>query len=119
MLFQSVVLPCQYSTSSTQKAVVQWWYKSYCADRTRDSFSLRDSLAVHASELGSSSHLECADSSRTVHIVASGQGTSLTLSPPYKGRDISIINRNDALTICLLADVIASKIVCEHLKYKA
>lgn len=99
MLFQSVVLPCQYSTPSSQKAVVQWWYKSYCTDRTRDSFSLRDSLAVHASELGSNSHLECADSSRTVYIVASGQGTSQTLSPQYKGRDISIVNRNDYLFV--------------------
>ncbi|XP_041939496.1 immunoglobulin-like domain-containing receptor 2 isoform X1 [Alosa sapidissima] len=94
-LFQSVVLPCQYSTPSTQKAVVQWWYKSYCTDRTRDSFSFPESLGVRASELGSKSHLECADSTRTVHIVASGQGASQTLSPQYKGRDISIINQAD------------------------
>ncbi|XP_031416101.1 immunoglobulin-like domain-containing receptor 2 isoform X2 [Clupea harengus] len=95
MLFQSVVLPCQYSTPSSQKAVVQWYYKSYCTDRTRDSFSFPESLGVHSSELGTNSHLDCADSSRTVHIVASGQGASQTLSPQYKGRDISIINQAD------------------------
>ncbi|KAK7898329.1 hypothetical protein WMY93_019182 [Mugilogobius chulae] len=44
VLFQSVVLPCQYTSVSTQTPVVQWVYKSYCRDRTRDSFSFSDSL---------------------------------------------------------------------------
>ncbi|TNN60891.1 Immunoglobulin-like domain-containing receptor 2 [Liparis tanakae] len=65
MLFQSVVLPCQYQTASTQAPVVQWWYKSYCRDRTRESFTLPETLGVQASELGATSHLECSDSSRT------------------------------------------------------
>ncbi|XP_035533102.1 immunoglobulin-like domain-containing receptor 2 isoform X4 [Morone saxatilis] len=95
MLFQSVVLPCQYQTASTQNPVVQWWYKSYCRDRTRESFSLPESLGVHASELGATSHLECSDSSRTVRVVASAQGKSMTLAEHYKGRDIAIINKAD------------------------
>ncbi|XP_076838713.1 immunoglobulin-like domain-containing receptor 2 isoform X3 [Brachyhypopomus gauderio] len=95
MLFQSVVLPCQYSTVSTQTPVVQWWYKSYCRDRTRDAFSFPDNLVVRVSELGANSHLDCADSSRTVRIVASRQGASFTLAEYYKGRDISIINKAD------------------------
>ncbi|KAM3607236.1 uncharacterized protein V6R79_003937 [Siganus canaliculatus] len=95
MLFQSVVLPCQYQTASTQMPVVQWWYKSYCRDRTRESFTLPESLAVQASELGATSHLECSDSSRTVRVVASAQGASMTLAEHYKGRDISIINKAD------------------------
>ncbi|XP_023690432.1 immunoglobulin-like domain-containing receptor 2 isoform X1 [Paramormyrops kingsleyae] len=95
MLFQSVVLPCQYSSASSQTPVVQWWYKSYCHDRTYDAFSFHKSLGLHASELGPTSHLDCSDSSRTVRIVASGQGHSLTLSEYYKGRDISIINKAD------------------------
>lgn len=94
MLFQSVVLPCQYQTASTQTPVVQWWYKSYCRDRSRESFSLPESLAVQASELGGASHLECSDSSRTVRVVASAQGASMTLAEHYKGRDISIVNSN-------------------------
>ncbi|KAM7407226.1 hypothetical protein PAMA_003113 [Pampus argenteus] len=95
MLFQSVVLPCQYQTASTQPPVVQWWYKSYCQDRTRESFTLSESLGIHASELGATSHLECSDNSRTVHIVASAQGASMTLAEHYKGRDIAIINKAD------------------------
>ncbi|XP_034041755.1 immunoglobulin-like domain-containing receptor 2 [Thalassophryne amazonica] len=95
MLFQSVVLPCHYHTPSVQTPVVQWWYKSYCRDRTRDSFTLSESLGVHASELGASSQLECADSRRTVRVVASAQGPSITLAEHYKGRDITIINKAD------------------------
>lgn len=92
MLFQSVVLPCQYQTASSQAPVVQWWYKSYCRDRTRESFTLPESLAIQTSELGATSHLECSDTSRTVRVVASAQGASLTLAEHYKGRDITIIN---------------------------
>ncbi|XP_026151571.1 immunoglobulin-like domain-containing receptor 2 isoform X2 [Mastacembelus armatus] len=95
MLFQSVVLPCQYQTASTQTPVVQWWYKSYCRDRTRESFTLPEKLGIQASELGATSHLECSDSGRTVRIVASAQGASMTLAEHYKGRDISIINKAD------------------------
>ncbi|KAG7503903.1 immunoglobulin-like domain-containing receptor 2 isoform X1 [Solea senegalensis] len=95
MLFQSVVLPCQYQTASTQVPVVQWWYKSYCRDRTRESFSLPENLGVQASDLGPSSHLECSDSSRTVRVVASMQGASMTLAEHYKGRDIAIVNKAD------------------------
>ncbi|KAM9709402.1 immunoglobulin-like domain-containing receptor 2 isoform 2-T2 [Menidia menidia] len=95
MLFQSVVLPCQYQTASIQAPVVQWWYKSYCRDRTRDSFTLPETLGIKTSELGATSHLECSDSSRTVRVVASAQGASLTLAEHYKGRDITIINKAD------------------------
>ncbi len=97
MLFSSIVLPCHYTTHSSQTAVVQWWYKSYCTDRTRDSFTFPESLGVHVSDLGASSHLDCSDNSRTVRIVASAQGPSMTLAEHYKGRDISIINSNEFL----------------------
>ncbi|XP_016111764.1 immunoglobulin-like domain-containing receptor 2 isoform X1 [Sinocyclocheilus grahami] len=95
MLFQSVVLPCHYTSVSSQTPVIQWWYKSYCRDRSRDAFRFPDTLAVHGSELGSSVHLDCGDSGRTVRVVASGQGSSITLAEHYKGRDISIINKAD------------------------
>ncbi|KAL1267655.1 hypothetical protein QQF64_033018, partial [Cirrhinus molitorella] len=95
MLFSSIVLPCHYTTRSSQVAVVQWLYKSYCTDRTRDSFTFPESLGVHVSDLGASSHLDCSDESRTVRIVASAQGASTTLAEHYKGRDISIINKAD------------------------
>lgn len=112
MLFQSVVLPCQYNSVSTQIPVVQWIYKSYCRDRTRDSFSFSDTASGGLGGLGggglasgsagggaagyesgvAASYLDCADSSRTVRTVASISGSSVTLSEYYKNRDISIIN---------------------------
>ncbi|XP_071212317.1 immunoglobulin-like domain-containing receptor 2 isoform X5 [Salvelinus alpinus] len=95
MLFQSVVLQCQYHTPSTQTPVVQWWYKSYCRDRTQDSFTFPESLGIQGSELGAAAQLECSDTSRTVRIVASGQGASMTLAEHYKGRDIAIVNKAD------------------------
>nr|XP_019935743.1 PREDICTED: immunoglobulin-like domain-containing receptor 2 isoform X1 [Paralichthys olivaceus] len=107
VLFQSVVLPCQYTSVSTQTPVVQWVYKSYCRDRTRDSFNFPDSLggggltggtggAGGGYETGmTASYLDCSDSSRTVRMVASISGSSITLSEYYKNRDISIINKAD------------------------
>nr|XP_033486930.1 immunoglobulin-like domain-containing receptor 2 isoform X1 [Epinephelus lanceolatus] len=111
VLFQSVVLPCHYNTVSTQTPVVQWVYKSYCRDRTRDSFNFADSLSrgqggggltggtrgvAGGYETGmTASYLDCADSSRTVRTVASISGSSITLSEYYKSRDISIINKAD------------------------
>ncbi|XP_051557998.1 immunoglobulin-like domain-containing receptor 2 isoform X3 [Myxocyprinus asiaticus] len=95
MLFQSVVLPCQYTSVSSQTPVVQWWYKSYCRDHMRDALRFPNTLPLQGSDLGSSGHLDCGDSGRTVRIVASGQGSSITLAEHYKGRDISIINKAD------------------------
>ncbi|MEQ2239961.1 hypothetical protein ILYODFUR_009926 [Ilyodon furcidens] len=95
LLFQPVVLQCQYQTSSTKTPVVQWWYKSYCRDHTRESFSLPETLGYKASELGGTAQVECSDSSRTVRIVASAQGPSLTLTEHYKDRDVTIINKAD------------------------
>lgn len=94
ILFQSVVLPCHYQTSSIKTPVVQWWYKSYCQDRTQESFTLSEKLGIKASALGPKSNLECSDSTRTVRVVASAQGASMTLAEHYKGRDITIINSN-------------------------
>ncbi|XP_058248838.1 immunoglobulin-like domain-containing receptor 2 isoform X3 [Hemibagrus wyckioides] len=93
MLFSSVVLQCQYNTHSIKPPVVQWMYKSYCTDRTRESFTFSETLGVHGSKLGDKSYLDCADKSRTV--VASKQGDSFNLAKQYKGRDISIINKAD------------------------
>ncbi|XP_078101900.1 immunoglobulin-like domain-containing receptor 2 isoform X1 [Sander vitreus] len=111
VLFQSVVLPCQYNSVSTQIPVVQWVYKSYCQDRTRDSFNFPDSMSGGQRGGGltggtrgtgggyetgmTASYLDCSDSSRTVRTVASMSGSSITLSEYYKSRDISIINKAD------------------------
>ncbi|XP_038657815.1 immunoglobulin-like domain-containing receptor 2 isoform X1 [Scyliorhinus canicula] len=99
MLFQPVVLHCQYSTTSAQQPVVQWRFKSYCKDRTRDAFSIH-STATHISSQKEQSptwdpYLDCADNSRTVRVVASRQGSAVTLGEYYKGREITIINSAD------------------------
>ncbi|XP_069744619.1 immunoglobulin-like domain-containing receptor 2 isoform X2 [Narcine bancroftii] len=99
MLFQPVVLQCQYSTTSVQQPVVQWRFKSYCKDRTRDAFSIH-STAIHAVSQKEQvptwdPYLDCADNSRTVRVVASRQGSAVTLGEYYKGREITIINNAD------------------------
>ncbi|KAI1885190.1 hypothetical protein AGOR_G00217630 [Albula goreensis] len=95
-LFEEVVLPCHYSSTSSQTAVVQWWYKSYCRDRTRDSFSFPETLLYQRSEFPGSSHLDCSDSARTVRIIASIRGSSTTVAEYYREReDIDIINQFD------------------------
>ncbi|CAL8350926.1 unnamed protein product [Merluccius merluccius] len=117
VLFQSVVLPCHYTSVSTQTPVVQWVYKSYCRDRTRDTFGFSE-IRTGGGVLGAGvqsggvrggggrggyeggvavvvDYLDCADSSRTVRTVASIAGSSVTLSEYYKNRDISIINKAD------------------------
>uniref|UniRef100_A0A3P9Q523 Immunoglobulin-like domain-containing receptor 2 n=1 Tax=Poecilia reticulata TaxID=8081 RepID=A0A3P9Q523_POERE len=96
-MLYSVVLPCQYTSVSTQPAMVKWIYKSYCRDRTRDSFSFPDSLGVGGGyDAGSTaSHLDCSDNRRTVRTVASISGSSVTLSEYYKNRDVTIINTAD------------------------
>ncbi|XP_057705151.1 immunoglobulin-like domain-containing receptor 2 isoform X2 [Corythoichthys intestinalis] len=106
MLFQSVVLPCNFNSVSTQTPIVQWVYKSYCRDRTRDSFGFSESLSAGLGGAGllgggghengkKASYLDCSDSSRTVRTVASVSGSSITLSEYYKNRDVSIINKAD------------------------
>uniref|UniRef100_A0A672KSL6 Si:zfos-1011f11.2 n=1 Tax=Sinocyclocheilus grahami TaxID=75366 RepID=A0A672KSL6_SINGR len=122
MLFQSVVLPCHYTSVSSQTPVIQWWYKSYCHDLSRDAFRFPDTLAVHGSELGSSVHLDCGDSGQTVHIVASGQGSSITLAEHYKGRDISILNILGLLSSMMLLECIITRVVtinCEPVENRA
>ncbi|KAL4609187.1 immunoglobulin-like domain-containing receptor 2 [Arapaima gigas] len=95
MLFQQVELHCQFSSSSSQLPVVQWWYKSYCGDPTHSSFSLPGPPPPLGPKLESNTHLDCTDSGRTVRPVASGQGTAMTLGEHYRGRDIAIVNRSD------------------------
>ncbi|KAJ3592951.1 hypothetical protein NHX12_005289 [Muraenolepis orangiensis] len=95
VLFQAVVLPCHYTSISTQTPVVQWVYKSYCRDRTRDTFGFSDSRPGAGGATTAVDYLDCADSSRTVRTVASIAGSSVTLSEYYKNRDISISNKAD------------------------
>ncbi|XP_036394851.1 lipolysis-stimulated lipoprotein receptor isoform X2 [Megalops cyprinoides] len=96
ILFQPVTLTCNYQTSSTQPPVVTWRYKSYCRDPIQAA--LNPSSAENALAQANPNYnpnIECADSLRTVRIVASKQGSAVTLGEMYQGRKISVINNAD------------------------
>ncbi|XP_033497495.1 lipolysis-stimulated lipoprotein receptor isoform X2 [Epinephelus lanceolatus] len=96
ILFQPVTLNCNYQTTATQPPVVTWRYKSYCRDPIQAA--LNPSSAENILSQGNPNYdpnIECADSQRTVRIVASKQGNAVTLGTEYQGRKISVINNAD------------------------
>lgn len=98
MLFQPTVLRCHFSTSSHQPAVVQWKFKSYCQDRMGESLGMSSPTAQSLSKrnLEWDPYLDCLDNRRTVRVVASKQGSTITLGDFYKGREITIVHGNNA-----------------------
>lgn len=93
ILFQPVTLTCQYQTTTSQPPVVTWRYKSYCRDPIQAA--LNPSSAENILSQNNPNYdpnIECADSQRTVRIVASKQSNSVTLGKEYQGRKISILN---------------------------
>uniref|UniRef100_A0A493SVL1 Immunoglobulin like domain containing receptor 2 n=1 Tax=Anas platyrhynchos platyrhynchos TaxID=8840 RepID=A0A493SVL1_ANAPP len=97
MLFQPALLRCHFSTSSTQPAVVQWRYKSYCQDRMGEALGMATSGVQTMSKrnLDWDPYLDCVDSRRTVRVVASKQGSAVTIGDFYKERDVSIVHDAD------------------------
>ncbi|XP_042316293.1 immunoglobulin-like domain-containing receptor 2 isoform X2 [Sceloporus undulatus] len=97
MLFQPVVLRCHFSTSSTQPAVIQWKFKSYCQDRMGEALGVVSAgiQAVNKRNLEWDPHLDCLDNRRTVRPVASKQGSMITIGEFYKGRDVTIVHDAD------------------------
>ncbi|KAI4580502.1 hypothetical protein MJT46_019271, partial [Ovis ammon polii x Ovis aries] len=98
MLFQPTVLHCHFSTSSHQPAVVQWKFKSYCQDRMGESLGMSSPRTQSLSKrnLEWDPYLDCLDSRRTVRVVASKQGSTVTLGDFYRGREITIVHGNNA-----------------------
>ncbi|XP_073457821.1 lipolysis-stimulated lipoprotein receptor isoform X2 [Aquarana catesbeiana] len=100
ILFQPVTLQCTYQTSSQQPPIVTWKYKSFCRDRIADAFNptsqdTQINSQLQAANPGYNPYVECQDSSRTVRIVATKQGNSVTLGDFYQGRKITINNNAD------------------------
>ncbi|KAM9783077.1 lipolysis-stimulated lipoprotein receptor [Neosynchiropus ocellatus] len=96
ILFQPVTLNCNYQTTATQPPVVTWKYKSYCRDPIQAA--LNPSSAENIISQNNPNYdpnIECADSQRTVRIVASKQGNAVTLGAEYQGRKISVLNNAD------------------------
>ncbi|KAG7474683.1 lipolysis-stimulated lipoprotein receptor-like isoform X1 [Solea senegalensis] len=96
ILFQPVTLTCNFQTTASQPPVITWRYKSYCRDPIQAA--LNPSSAENILSQNNPNYdpnIECADSQRTVRIVASKQGNAVTLGTEYQGRKISIINNAD------------------------
>ncbi|KAM6428835.1 lipolysis-stimulated lipoprotein receptor isoform 3-T3 [Liasis olivaceus] len=100
ILFQPVTLQCNYQTTATQPPIVLWKYKSYCRSRLADAFnpSSQESQLnnqLQANNPGYNPYVECQDNSRTVRVVATKQGNTVTLGEFYQGRRITITNDAD------------------------
>uniref|UniRef100_A0A3Q3LU08 Lipolysis stimulated lipoprotein receptor n=1 Tax=Mastacembelus armatus TaxID=205130 RepID=A0A3Q3LU08_9TELE len=96
ILFQPVTLSCNYQTTATQPPVVTWKYKSYCRDPIQAALNPSSAENILTQNNPNfNPNIECADSQRTVRIVASKQGNAVTLGTEYQGRKISIINNAD------------------------
>lgn len=103
MLFQPALLRCHFSTSSTQPAVVQWRFKSYCQDRMGEALGMATSglQTMSKRNLDWDPYLDCVDSRRTVRVVASKQGSAVTIGDFYKERDVSIVHGNSPTPVML------------------
>ncbi|XP_026541048.1 lipolysis-stimulated lipoprotein receptor isoform X3 [Notechis scutatus] len=100
ILFQPVTLQCNYQTSATQPPIVLWKYKSYCRSRIADAFNPGSQESQLNNQLqtnnpGYNPYVECQDNSRTVRVVATKQGNTVTLGEFYQGRRITITNDAD------------------------
>ncbi|KAF3839488.1 hypothetical protein F7725_018205 [Dissostichus mawsoni] len=96
ILFQDVTLNCNYQTTATQSPVVTWKYKSYCRDPIQAAFSPSSAESILSQNNPNyDPNIECADSQRTVRIVASKQNAAVTLGADYQGRKISVQNNAD------------------------
>ncbi|XP_028437431.1 lipolysis-stimulated lipoprotein receptor isoform X2 [Perca flavescens] len=96
ILFQPVTLNCNYQTTASQPPVVTWKYKSYCQDPIQAALNPSSaSNILSQNNPNYNPNIECADSQRTVRIVASKQSNSVTLGTEYQGRKISILNNAD------------------------
>ncbi|KAG8143339.1 hypothetical protein E2320_000576, partial [Naja naja] len=97
ILFQPVTLQCNYQTTATQPPIVLWKYKSYCRSRITDAFNPGGQESQLNNQLqtnnpGYNPYVECQDNSRTVRVVATKQGNTVTLGEFYQGRRITITN---------------------------
>ncbi|XP_012737403.1 lipolysis-stimulated lipoprotein receptor isoform X1 [Fundulus heteroclitus] len=96
ILFQPAILKCDFTTTATQAPIITWKYKSYCRDPIQASLNPSSAENVLAQNNPNyNPNIECADSERTVRIVASKQADAITLGDHYSGRKISILNKAD------------------------
>ncbi|KAM4558819.1 immunoglobulin-like domain-containing receptor 1 isoform 2-T2 [Odontesthes bonariensis] len=101
MLFASVILRCDYTTSSNpQEVLVTWRFKSFCKDPVLEYYS----AAYQASlQLGQDPADDCPDRQRTVRTVVQKRG----ISEPMLGAEY----RNRKITIQNLADLVINEVM--------
>lgn len=94
MLFASVILRCDYSTSANaQDVLVTWRFKSFCKDPVLEYYSAAYQAAL---QLGQDPANDCPDRQRTVRTVIQKRGVNEpTLGPEYRNRRITIRNLAD------------------------
>ncbi|XP_062303281.1 immunoglobulin-like domain-containing receptor 1 [Osmerus eperlanus] len=94
MLFASVTLKCDYSTSASQQDIlVTWKFKSFCKDPVLEYFSTGYQAALQLSQDPSN---DCPDRQRTVRTVVQKRGSQeTTLGAEYRLRKISIQDKAD------------------------
>ncbi|XP_058601384.1 lipolysis-stimulated lipoprotein receptor isoform X4 [Onychostoma macrolepis] len=92
ILFQPVTLQCDFTTSDSNP-LITWKYKSYCRDPIQAALNPNSAdNAIAQSNPNYNPNIECADSARTVRIVASKQ-TAVSFGKEYQGRQISITEK--------------------------
>lgn len=94
MLFGSVILRCDYSTSANpQDVLVTWRYKSFCKDPVLEYYSTAYQAAL---QLGQDPANDCPDRQRTVRTVIQKRGINEPiLGADYRERKITIQNKAD------------------------
>ncbi|XP_061697322.1 immunoglobulin-like domain-containing receptor 1 isoform X2 [Syngnathoides biaculeatus] len=94
MLFASVILRCDFSTSANpQDVLVTWRFKSFCKDPILEYYSTSYQAAL---QLGQDPSNDCPDRQRTVRTVVQKRGLNEpTLGVEYRNRRITIHNKAD------------------------
>ncbi|XP_069801678.1 immunoglobulin-like domain-containing receptor 1 [Dendropsophus ebraccatus] len=94
MLFSSIILKCDYSTSALiQDVAVTWRYKSFCKDPIFDYYSASYQASLSLSQDPSN---DCNDNMREVRIVIQKRGQNEpVLGMDYRQRKITIQNKAD------------------------
>ncbi|XP_028292699.1 immunoglobulin-like domain-containing receptor 1b [Gouania willdenowi] len=94
MLFGSVTLRCDFSTSANQQdTLVTWRFKSFCKDPVLEYYSTAYQAAL---QLGQDPSNDCPDRQRTVRTVIQKRGINEPiLGSDYRNRKITIQNNAD------------------------
>ncbi|KFQ90563.1 Immunoglobulin-like domain-containing receptor 2, partial [Nipponia nippon] len=89
LLFQPVLLRCQYQTVALEPPIVTWKYKSFCPTPQGDN-----GIVTSPGDVPDVTS-PCPDAARTVRIVATKQGGVVTLGDFYRGRGVTILGGGD------------------------